>query len=512
MPSNASASTRRNDVDATFTDHLQRAEALRASEPHAALDHALHAIAIAGELGDPAMAADAHLAAGHCAMALDRLDAAGEHFERAADRARGAGDLAMEVRAGLGRAHTLLLEGAIDRVAALLLDLEPIAIRCGVPGLVGPVLNNLGNAFETLRQPHRALECFARAHAFARDAGERRSEALALSNAGAVLSLLGELDRAERSLDEAIAICRSIGNRDGEIAATGNLALCLEMQGRLDEALAGHRAVLAYFESVGDTENLLTCLTQIASLEEQRGNLDEARAMLTRALVEADRWPSYVGRWRIHGQLSSVYEKTGDAEGALRHYRRSAELRHELDAAVNRVALHELQRRLADGRSLADADVLDVLAERDRTLNGEAAPASRSGAAANGAQLDEAHRGEIVAALRRHVAQSPQSLSPDVRTALTAFIDGLEEPVTGEIERHVELRSEMFLQRLAARYPALSPAELRVCSLLRANLSTKEMAQMLNVSERNIESHRYSIRRKLALPSRQQLPTFLAAL
>jgi DNA-binding CsgD family transcriptional regulator len=54
-----------------------------------------------------------------------------------------------------------------------------------------------------------------------------------------------------------------------------------------------------------------------------------------------------------------------------------------------------------------------------------------------------------------------------------------------------------FLNKLKTRYPALTPKELRLCAYLRMNISTKEIAPLMNISIRGVEVCRYRVRKKL---------------
>ena len=56
---------------------------------------------------------------------------------------------------------------------------------------------------------------------------------------------------------------------------------------------------------------------------------------------------------------------------------------------------------------------------------------------------------------------------------------------------------EDFLNRLKARFPSLTPKELRLCAYLRLNISTKEIAPLMNISIRGVEICRYRVRKKL---------------
>ncbi|MDE1191968.1 MAG: triple tyrosine motif-containing protein [Arachidicoccus sp.] len=54
-----------------------------------------------------------------------------------------------------------------------------------------------------------------------------------------------------------------------------------------------------------------------------------------------------------------------------------------------------------------------------------------------------------------------------------------------------------FLQNLKHIYPNLTQADLRICAYLKMNLSSKEIAQFLNISLKSVEIARYRLRKKL---------------
>ena len=69
-----------------------------------------------------------------------------------------------------------------------------------------------------------------------------------------------------------------------------------------------------------------------------------------------------------------------------------------------------------------------------------------------------------------------------------------------------------FLQIAKAAYPALSAHELKLCAYLRMNLSSKEIAQLENISVRGVEISRYRLRKKLKIPTETNLFDFLMEL
>lgn len=56
-----------------------------------------------------------------------------------------------------------------------------------------------------------------------------------------------------------------------------------------------------------------------------------------------------------------------------------------------------------------------------------------------------------------------------------------------------------FLKKIKAAHPSLTPSDLKLCAYLRLNLTSKEIAPMLNISIRSVEIKRYRLRKKLNL-------------
>jgi DNA-binding CsgD family transcriptional regulator len=66
-----------------------------------------------------------------------------------------------------------------------------------------------------------------------------------------------------------------------------------------------------------------------------------------------------------------------------------------------------------------------------------------------------------------------------------------------------------FLATLKSKYPQLSATDLKLCAYLRLNLSSKEIAQLLNISLKGVEVSRYRLRKKLGLATEINLNDFL---
>lgn len=71
---------------------------------------------------------------------------------------------------------------------------------------------------------------------------------------------------------------------------------------------------------------------------------------------------------------------------------------------------------------------------------------------------------------------------------------------------------ENFFKKLKLDHPDLVPNDLKLCAYLRMNMSSKEMASLLNISLRGVEIRRYRLRKKLNLEHDKNLVEFLIEL
>jgi len=71
---------------------------------------------------------------------------------------------------------------------------------------------------------------------------------------------------------------------------------------------------------------------------------------------------------------------------------------------------------------------------------------------------------------------------------------------------------ENFFKKLKQGHPDLVPNDLKLCAYLRMNMSSKEMASLLNISLRGVEIRRYRLRKKLNLEHDKNLVEFLIEL
>ena len=81
-----------------------------------------------------------------------------------------------------------------------------------------------------------------------------------------------------------------------------------------------------------------------------------------------------------------------------------------------------------------------------------------------------------------------------------------------DLEKHIKNVHFDFLKRLKEKYPTISPRELDLSTYLLLNMSTKEIAEIMNISNGGVELARYRLRKKLGLNKKENLIGFLMSI
>ena len=78
--------------------------------------------------------------------------------------------------------------------------------------------------------------------------------------------------------------------------------------------------------------------------------------------------------------------------------------------------------------------------------------------------------------------------------------------------KHFDKVHSDFIGKLKEKHSNISNNELKLCAYLRMNLSTKEIAQLMNISVRGVEISRYRLRKKLNLATDINLFDYLISI
>ncbi|WP_333600212.1 tetratricopeptide repeat protein [Flavobacterium sp.] len=80
-----------------------------------------------------------------------------------------------------------------------------------------------------------------------------------------------------------------------------------------------------------------------------------------------------------------------------------------------------------------------------------------------------------------------------------------------DFDNYFESVNKNFYTRLKQKYPDISANDLKICALIKLNLSIKEMASILNISPDSVKTARHRLRKKLQLNTEENLTDFILA-
>ncbi len=122
-------------------------------------------------------------------------------------------------------------------------------------------------------------------------------------------------------------------------------------------------------------------------------------------------------------------------------------------------------------------------------------------------------KGELLGKVKDQMLKlkkTTENESDDVKKILRAISN--EDKMDEQWEHfsiHFDKVHSNFLVVLKSKFPTLSNNEMKLSAYLRMNLSTKEIAQLMNISVRGVEISRYRLRKKLGIPKDVNLFDFL---
>ncbi len=367
-------------------------------------------------------------------------------------------------------------------------------------------LGNLGMLFYHTDQMDEALEVSGRALAVYENSGENinaTDPAFALLRIqptcvqGFVKEQLGEFEAALAIYQSMLELSRECGFRNIEEEQKLHIGRTLGRMGRHAEA----HEILQNLRSSPQPKVALDALLLWVSSMIKLGRALEAQDELNRTIKNPKEQLQGLLRGEYYETLSNLYRSEGKFEQALIAKDESASVIAQIyasPAARSRISATYVLLQMEREKHQREIERMKI-AETERELSN--------------ATLQLIAQTELLSELREdllHMAKKFSVATPNERMSVAKELrDRIKNlPCKAvdwtKFDTQFKAAHPEFTKKLIERYPTLSPQELRICSLLRMNLTSEAIAQLLCLSERTIESHRLRIRRKMTLTTREE--------
>lgn len=381
--------------------------------------------------------------------------------------------------------------------------------------------NGMGENFIQLENNTKALELFNESISLAKDVGSIEAQASALNNIGKIHIEKGQFELGLNFLTDAIVLCEKSGLQTSLHETRFLVGNLYSKWGKHEQALRFYDEYIAYANSI-----------------EKKGSIENA----------------YLAR-------AKSYELIGDLEASLQDYTQAYNFSNtnydikQVNAIEELRAIHDIQQKEKEIQILASKAELDKVKSTRLWISLFAVTAL--GTILFWAQWTKRRKEkEIEFEKQRVVELENQNLNYELdfkKQELTSkvlqlcrkneFLQSLEKEIkefrseTEGTERHrLEKLSrkinqdmnaatdwEQFLKSfesvhpdfnkiLLQKYPNFAPNEVRMACLMRMNLESKDIAQLLNVSPDSVKKARYRMRKKMEKDSSVNLTEYFMQL
>jgi DNA-binding CsgD family transcriptional regulator len=121
---------------------------------------------------------------------------------------------------------------------------------------------------------------------------------------------------------------------------------------------------------------------------------------------------------------------------------------------------------------------------------------------------------ELLALIKEDLNKSTEeNSSRSLKSIISTINRNISEDDTWKVFKEAfDTADKDFLKKIKQAHPSLTPNDLRLCAYLRLNLSSKEIAPLLNISVRSIEIKRYRLRKKMELAHEKGLVEYILSI
>jgi ligand-binding sensor domain-containing protein/DNA-binding CsgD family transcriptional regulator len=122
-------------------------------------------------------------------------------------------------------------------------------------------------------------------------------------------------------------------------------------------------------------------------------------------------------------------------------------------------------------------------------------------------------KNELLSLIKEDLKKTSEEGNRSLKSVITTINKNINEEDSWNVFREAfDSADKDFLKKVKQAHASLTPNDLRLCAYLRLNLSSKEVAPLLNISVRSVEIKRYRLRKKMDLPHEQGLVEYILSI
>ena len=434
-----------------------------------------------------------------------------------------------------------------------------IADSLNMVGVVSHFYNNLGELNVYLKHYDEAIESYKKALSIQEDQNNAQGAAYILINLSNLYMVLDQIGIARAYLEKAHEIYQKASNNSG-------LHLVYELMGDIEknqynckEAITNYDRAFNHLQMVGG-EYLGPKSLLYSELYNKMGHcyIDLGQYSLAEeTLIMGYKMAGEMGLLeslnKITHNLSRLYEKTNQPKKSLEFYKLFKLYSDSISKEENVKKVTQLQMQFEFDRMIKERELEDLKYKQKQKrkellylsiIGGSLLSLILLGMLFNLQRLKRKNlqlekekllgdldyknkelttnvmyllkKNEFILSISDKLKNSRYYFKSENRKLIDEIIHDVEQSTSQDVWKDFEVRFQEvhtdFYDKLAEKYPDLSPNELRLCAFLRLNMSTKEISAITFQSLKSITMARFRLRKKMDIGSYENLISYLSQL
>ena len=356
-----------------------------------------------------------------------------------------------------------------------------IAQELGQPRAVARAYSNLGVEYSKLNRYDEALSFFNRSIAI--QTNHRDTDGLAMTHLhrGQNYLALNNFNKAKRDCEKSLTMAETSGAVMIQKEACGCLSIAYEAIGNYKSALGYNQRYMILKDSLFTSEKTKEITRNEMNYQFEKKQLKDSMAYQKREMVQQMAYEKTIRKEhrRFYITLLAALVIIGFLLALYLRYRQSLQLKKVENELLN----SEIEYKKKDLTNLAI-----------RITN------NQEWAESLGNQLEV-----LKTSTGRKRVKELENLEAEIKNKIWVNRD------SNDFYKQIDELSSAFYDKLITRFKGLSKTDIRLCSLIRLNLNTKQIATLQNINPSSVKMSRNRLRKKLNLTPEEDLTAFLRA-
>ncbi|WP_373523968.1 tetratricopeptide repeat protein [Aquiflexum sp.] len=367
--------------------------------------------------------------------------------------------------------------------------------KLGKEALSSEINENLGSIYEDLEIFDSASYYFHNAFSLNIESGDSLNMISIINNLGDVYRKKGQIEKGLEFSKEALALSRILNQPYEESSALRDLARSYHALSEFQKAYTYLDSSRVIYQEIYNKETA----TQMALMDE----LFQMK-LKDQQISELEQLKDFDSKIRI---LFVVLMLLLIGTAWLIISKKS------IKSKVDRQLLESEKEMILTQQKLMETELYNIQL-KDETLSKELESNAKSLTAQTLHVID---KNKMMEGIRQRLQNSLDKDTKEQKKNIRNLIKMIDfnfahDTDWDDFRKNFEKVHEDFFQKLHQHAVGLTPSELRLASLMRMNLSSKDIASSLNISPDSLRISRYRLRKKLAIGKGESLQQFILSI